>query len=87
MVNRFPWNGVAIGGSEATGNVIAGNCIGTDSSGSWAQGNGFNGVFIGLDAHHNTVGRDNYIAYNGDDGVAVDTLTATGNILVSYIGL
>ena len=90
-VNRFPLNGIAIGGSGATDNVISGNHIGTDLGGSVGLGNGRDGVFVGLGAQHNTVGGDepadrNVLSGNDWDGVAIhgsDTMsnTVSGNFI------
>jgi hypothetical protein len=92
-INRFPLNGVAIGGSDATGNVIAGNHIGTDLSGSVDLGNGLDGVFIGLGAQGNTVGSDgpaerNVISGNDLDGVAIHGSGTMGNrVSGNFIGV
>lgn len=92
-INRFPLNGVAIGGSGATDNVISGNHIGTDLGGSVGLGNGLDGIFIGLGAQNNTIGGDepaerNVLSGNNWDGVAIHgtgtmSNTASGN----YIGV
>ena len=39
--------GVAIVGGSSTGDLVEGNYIGTDMSGSSAQGNGYSGVYVG----------------------------------------
>src|SRR5262249_5621179 len=43
VINRFN-EGILIQGSAATGNVVAGNFLGTDLSGTTAQPNTFEGV-------------------------------------------
>jgi titin len=60
----------------ATGAVVQGNLIGTDVTGTMAVGNGGNGVQI--QGSNNTIGGTyagaaNLIAFNGRDGVEVDT--------------
>ena len=45
VINRFAWNGISIN-TDCTDNVIEGNYIGTDVSGTLAQGNSV-GVLIG----------------------------------------
>ena len=74
-----------------TGNVVQGNFIGTDVSGTAALGNGGNGVFVNA-ASDNTIGgmaagASNTIAFNGGDGVFVGTccgaLPGTGNAILS----
>jgi titin len=74
-------NGVLISG---TGEVIQGNDIGTDSTGTLALGNASNGVSI--TGSNNTIGgtsaaAGNTIAFNGNDGVLVNT--GTGNAILS----
>ena len=48
--------GVWISGAGATGNVVQGNMIGTDTSGTYAIGNGEDGVRIDSGAEGNTIG-------------------------------
>ena len=43
IINRFSGNGIAVTGN---GNIIEGNFIGTNATGSFALGNGQDGVFI-----------------------------------------
>lgn len=92
-INRFSWNGVAIGGGGAINNVIAGNHIGLDPGGTVDLGNGFDGVFIGLGAQNNLVGGDeaaerNVIAGNEYEGVAIHGDGTMGNAVSgNYIGL
>jgi titin len=88
--------GVGLFGDATNGgpsaNVIQGNYIGTDSSGTVALGNG-SGVSLSDLANHNTVGGTtaaarNIIAANQGDGVAIfrDART-TGNVVQgNYIG-
>jgi hypothetical protein len=73
--------GVSISGSDTTGNTVSGNYIGTDASGTADLGNGWDGVRIARGAQNNTVGPDNLIAHNGDDGVEVDGSSTTGNTI------
>jgi hypothetical protein len=69
----------------APGTLVQGNRIGTDVTGTQALGNSGNGVAISTDfATNNTIGGTapgaaNTIAYNGRDGVLVDT--GTGNAI------
>jgi len=65
--------GIRIADATTTGNVIKGNYIGTDRTGTTSLGNGSYGVEIHADADSNTVGPGNIIAYNGVyGGVWVD---------------
>ena len=78
--NVISGNGTGI--SSLGSNVIHGNYIGTDASGTLGLGNLGNGVF--LSGSNNlvggtTAGAANRIAFNGGLGVAVDT--ATGNAI------
>jgi uncharacterized repeat protein (TIGR01451 family) len=92
-INRFSMNGIAIGGSGATDNVISGNHIGTDRSGSVNLGNGLDGIFIGLGAQNNTVGGDepakrNVISGNDWDGVAIHGSGTMSNMVKgNFIGV
>jgi hypothetical protein len=70
-------NGIFLSGADS--NIIQGNLIGTDISGTKPLGNGANGVAIQTPfANANTIGgtaagAGNTIAFNGNDGVLVDT--------------
>jgi hypothetical protein len=73
-------SGIVINNSSATGNLVQGNLIGTDSSGNAGLGN-FNGIEI-HDSSNNTVGgtnpgAGNTIAFNRGTGIIV--VSATGN--------
>ena len=77
-------NGVRISGTEATGNLVQGNFIGTDVSGTADVGNTFDGVNISDGAANNTIGgtqagAGNTLAFNKRDGVGVGTASGTGN--------
>ena len=61
--------------------TIKGNYIGTDYLGLNPLGNLDDGIYFGPVAQSNFVGPDNVIAFNGRDGVQVDTPTATGNLI------
>ena len=81
----------------STGNVVAGNYIGTDETGTAALPNATNGVQIDSGAYGNWIGvnsvygpespdQDNVIAFNIGDGVAVGlnaTDASTGNSVLS----
>jgi titin len=91
-INYFAWDGIAIGGSGAAGNVIAGNYLGVGTTGVVAPGNGLDGIFIGLGASANTVGGNlpadrNVISGNGWAGVAIHGGETVGNTVSgNYIG-
>lgn len=80
-------NGINISGTGTTGNVVAGNSIGTDKGGIAALGN--TGAGIAVSSPNNVIGGalastdpalGNTIAYNAGGGIQV-TGTATGNTL------
>ena len=87
--NTIGFNGDAIDiiGSSASGNVVLGNFIGTNASGS-NLGNG-DGIFI--EAPNNTVGGTanaaNTIGFNQFDGIDIFQSGLTGNtVLGNFIG-
>jgi parallel beta-helix repeat protein len=61
-----------------SGNVVTGNLIGTDVSGSMDLGNSGAGICIG-DSSGNRIGPGNLIAHNGGVGIVVRGALATGN--------
>jgi hypothetical protein len=83
--------GVYITGRSATGNLVQGNWIGTDVSGSAPLGNTNNGVLI-VGAPDNLVGGQtpearNVISGNGQSGVYLMGSAATGNwVQGNFIG-
>ena len=75
-------HGVEISGD---GNFVLGNAIGTNMDGALGLGNGRNGVHI-YNGERNKIGDEsgasmNTIAYNGEDGVAIEG-TAPANTVV-----
>ena len=85
--------GIYIGGTNTGGNIIEGNYIGTDPSGSIAVPNGLSGVFIGGATLGNNIGEPavagarNVISGNSQYGVWVSDTNTTGNVVVgNYIG-
>jgi CSLREA domain-containing protein len=85
-------NGVTIDGANASGNLVAGNYIGVDISGSSGLGNDENGVLIFNGAHDNIIGTvvndgRNVISGNGWSGVAIEGSTTQHNtVTYNYIG-
>jgi trimeric autotransporter adhesin len=74
--------GVSISGATITGNVLAGNLIGTDAAGDNLANAA--GVAINSGAANNTIGgagAGNTIAFNTGDGVQVEGLSTTGNVI------
>jgi hypothetical protein len=74
--------GARISGSSAVGNVLSGNRIGTDPSGTIGVFNGFDGVF--LDAPGNLV-SENVISGNGSVGVQIFSSVAAGNRIIGNL--
>jgi parallel beta-helix repeat protein len=58
---------------SAEGNMIAGNIVGSDPSGSLDLGNGFSGVSLSA-ALDNVIGPDNLITHNTGAGIAISRL-------------
>jgi titin len=78
--------GVLVGGAGTTGNVLAGNRIGTNSAGTAALANALGGVFMQVNATGNTVGgtmssSGNVISDNGQAGVTLVGAGVTGNLI------
>lgn len=89
--NRIAGNtvdGILLAGEGASHNEIADNYIGGGvASFSLVDGNGRMGVMLQSGAHHNTIGPDNVIGRNGDDGVRVmDTAGGFNRIVGNRIG-
>jgi CSLREA domain-containing protein len=84
--------GVLIYGSDATGNTVSGNYIGTDKDGTLDLGNAWSGVVIGSGAQTNTIGGDtegerNVISGNSQSGISISGIgTMSNTILGNYIG-
>jgi titin len=82
------WNGIVIEGG--VGNLVQGNFIGTDVTGTLPLGNAWHGVWVHVDATDNTVGglaveERNIIAYNGRDGVRVSESATRASIRCNSI--
>ena len=89
VIHSFTGNGILI--DTSGGDVIQGNYIGTDVTGTTALPNGGNGIQI-VAVPNNTVGGAassirNLISGNNGEGVRIDGTLATGNIVRgNYIG-
>jgi hypothetical protein len=90
-------NGVEIIGGGSSGNVVEGNYVGTDVSGTRALANASNGVLIVNGATGNRIGANgdgmtdtaerNLLSGNGNDGVEVFGFGSTGNVVAgNFIG-
>ena len=83
----FGSNGVEILLSEAENNIVQGNYIGTDVSGTEALGNSHYGVNIKQGASYNTIGPDNVISGNGEVGIYLngEVEPVLGNSIVNNL--
>ncbi len=62
--------GIRLQGARVSHNAILGNFIGTDTSGTEPWGNQ-TGIYVLKGASHNTIGPDNIIAFNKEEGVQI----------------
>jgi titin len=83
--------GIFITDSNTTGNVVLGNYIGTDFSGSNALANGFSGILIGNGSSSNTIGSTNPAGRNlisGNTQYGIYLTNTTGNVISgNYLGM
>ena len=90
IINRFKHSGVKF--TSATGNTLAGNYIGTDSTGSTDFGNEIDGVVL-QQSGGNTIGgltaaERNVISGNNQYGIRVFEKNADNNVILgNYIGV
>lgn len=84
-------DGIEINGGTTSGNIVAGNFIGTDKLGIAAFGNGGRGIYIN-NTPNNIIGGStpatrNIISGNEANGIRIDGNAARGNIISgNYIG-
>jgi hypothetical protein len=84
--------GIVVGGGDSSGNIITGNLLGTDTSGTTAIPNSRDGLRIDSGAHHNTVGGDtaqerNLISGNTENGIRLNGSSTTQNTISgNFIG-
>lgn len=73
--------GIFLQGQGTSGNLIQGNHIGTNGSGSAALPNGTHGLLLTSSAEDNQVGPGNKIMHNGGNGIAIDGNLTVGNTI------
>ena len=89
--------GVGIGGLGTMHNMVAGNFIGTDATGTLAIGNVGRGVDINTGAQHNLIGTNadgsndaaeaNVISGNGRAGIGINGVGSSFNVVAgNFIG-
>lgn len=92
IVSGNEGNGIGIW-SASTDNTIIGNLIGVDVTGMQAVGNRYQGIALGLGAHHNRIGGSspaerNLISGNGSNGISIwNTGTAHNLVLGNLVGV
>ena len=90
VVSGNDTEGVLIGGAATTGNVLVGNIVGLDWSGTTPLGNTFNGIVIDDSASGNRVGgtaaaERNLIGGNGAAGIALTASAGASNPLLGNL--
>ena len=87
VISANTGNGVYISDAGTNGNVVAGDYIGTDWTGSKPLGNGQNGVIIQSGAAGNEVEAANVISANALSGVLIFGSGTNGNLVAgNFIG-
>ncbi|MFQ5343369.1 MAG: right-handed parallel beta-helix repeat-containing protein, partial [Anaerolineae bacterium] len=81
LISGNTWNGIRLTDGITAGNTVRNNRIGTAASGTGPLPNGGDGVRLHADAHDNTIGPGNLIAFNNSDGVEVDGAGTRGNTI------
>jgi len=93
LISNNGGEGIVVQGPGTGANLITGNRIGTDASGTSALGNAGAGIMIRGDSSENIVGAEdaprgeectgacNLVSGNGDDGIGVDNPGSDWNII------
>ena len=89
VLNRFGFDAISLEGNG--GNVVEGNFIGTDPTGTLARANGSGGIRVSSSGNRIgglTAAARNVISGNSVAGIAIQGSTATGNVVQgNYLGL
>ena len=92
VISGNDFDGIVLDGAGATGNIIEGNYIGTDASGTTDVANSLSGVLLHLGAAGNTIGgitagARNVISGNTQQGVRIIGPGTVNNVVAgNYIG-
>ncbi len=92
VVSSNGWHGVDVLHTGSRNNVVLGNYIGTDATGTLSLGNTYHGVVIWFGASDNTIGGTtpaarNLISGNASAGVVIPSVGTNNNrILGNFIG-
>ena len=83
--------GVYITDAGTDNNTVAGNYIGTDSTGLLDRGNTIYGIHLGVDAANNVIGgtaigQRNVISGNDSDGIRLIASSASSTVIGNFIG-
>lgn len=76
--------GVRLDGSGATRNVVLGNLIGLDPSGTTVVRNLLSGIFLNA-APGNTIGPGNRVVGSGVSGLQISTPGSSGNLVIGNV--
>lgn len=83
VINGCNNSGVQLYGAETDGNIIIGNLIGTNISGTAAIGNFGHGITLNSGPQRNVVGPANRIAYSRGSGVLVQGTATISNTITA----
>src|SRR5205085_2544082 len=85
LISANTGDGVEIMGTSANGNLVQGNFIGTDRTGTLDLANSGDGIHLGGDTQNNYIGGTssnlaNIIAHNAGVGVSVNSAAMLGHV-------
>ena len=84
-------SGIVISGAQSENNIIQGNRVGTDSTGTQAVGNNAFGILVS-NSDNNLIGgaqlvRQNIVSGNGGAGISIGSNSSGNRLERNYIGL
>ncbi|OQX95717.1 hypothetical protein B6I21_03940, partial [candidate division KSB1 bacterium 4572_119] len=95
VINRFEQFGIHLFGGQGdvvNYNIVAGNFVGTDATGTTDMGNGFSGILLYSGPKHNNIGgtspeERNLVSGNGWSGIELQGSNVDSNLVIgNYIG-